>query len=136
MRNLLIIVSIIVLEACNDAEIPDRQLVTVRFCDSISTYNVIVKNSSYKKIKALYLVYIDMNNNKVIDSKDKMFYRSPILVLTPYEERVPEPVPIDTLWNSYTLLTELQTTLGEVVKDHLYPCERHVTQLATKQLPN
>lgn len=125
MYKLIVIAIIMALGACTEP-IPKPQLATTRLCDTVSYYIATISNPSPRPIKAKYIVYADTNSNKAVESGEPVVYRSPIVEIGRINESMSDHIPIDTLWNKYTLITELQTTYGDMIKDHVYPCERHL----------
>lgn len=116
------------LGACTDEAYRVPDLATTRLCDTVSYYIATIINPSPKFMKAKYIVYVDTNNNKKIESTEPIIYRSPVLNIGRFDQLMSDHIPIDTLWNHYTLLTELQSTLGKPIIDHVHPCERYVMQ--------
>lgn len=113
---------------CNTHEYETPTLATTRFCDRDSTtLNVAITNMGFSNIRIKYNVFADINNNKTVESTDSQVYSSPIIDInwrtsTEWEE----PIPVGRKWNKFTLITVLQTTQGDIVRDHCHPCENHI----------
>lgn len=115
---------------CNLHQYLTPELATTRFCDKDSTtLNIAITNKGNTAIRVKYNVYADLNDNKTVESTDSCVYSSSIKdiawdVCTQWEN----PIPIARKWNKFTLITVLQTTQGDTVKDHCHPCENHIKQ--------
>lgn len=115
---------------CSLHEYVIPSVATSRFCDKDSTtLNIAITNSGTTDIRVKYNVFADLNNSKFVESTDSLVYSSSITDInwktsTEWEE----PIPIAKKWNKFSLITVLQTTQGDIVKDKCSPCENHIKQ--------